>query len=642
MIKSDSGDQIIDANGTVWTVVGGISYENGVSDNGGNITDLVYVNDIIYANTSSSGWWTHVSGNWQYIGGQSPGETAIPPANQIIDANGTLWTVTNGNSYQNGVADGGGDIAELLYWDDGKMYAKTNSSGWYIYWFGWQQTSDPTGGASSASPAPSPQPTSTAGTSIPPASQIVDASGTVWTVTNGNSYQNGVADGGGDIAELLYWSDGKMYAKTNSSGWYIYWYGWHQTSDPTGGAPSASPSPAPAPAPAPSPSTAGPRYSVGPQNIGCSGVTLNPGDNIQNAVNTYGPNTVFCLNPGTYYQQQIAPQNGDQFIGLLGAVLDGQNTAWNAFGSSASNVVIKNLYITNYANGLQFGSINAEGSYWLIQSNEISYSSGAGVSVDYGTGTQVIANYIHHHNQEGYHMAGPSNVLFDSNEIAYNNYLQAIDWGWEAGGGKAADSTNLVMQYNYSHDNWGPGLWTDIDNMNTTYQYNLVENNMTGIQHEISYNAYIAYNVTYHNGLPGYCPGWLWCSEIEISASGGINQGQIEIVGNSVASIAVGNNYANGGNGISLIQQNRGSGAYGAWITQNVYVHNNTIDLSSGGAMGIVQDENDNSIFTSRNNLYDYNTYILGSNVYSFTYMNGWLTFSGWQSYGMDVHSTAW
>src|SRR6185437_9289216 len=145
------------------------------------------------------------------------------------------------------------------------------------------------------------------------------------------------------------------------------------------------PSPPSAATSTPVPSDIGPRQPVGPQaSIKCAGITLNPGDNIQNTVSANGPNTVFCLNPGTYAQQSVSPRDGNQFIGRKGAVLDGQNKVQYFLNSAANNIVVKNLVITNYANPLQEGAINSTGANWLIQNNEISFNRGVGIKVNNG------------------------------------------------------------------------------------------------------------------------------------------------------------------------------------------------------------------------------------------------------------------
>ena len=36
------------------------------------------------------------------------------------------------------------------------------------------------------------------------------------------------------------------------------------------------------------------------------------------------------------------------------------------------------------------------------------------------------------------------------------------------------------------------------------------------------------------------------------------------------------------GNGICAVMQNRGSGSYGTWTLTNVYIHDNTIQMTRG------------------------------------------------------------
>jgi len=66
-------DQIVDSNGTVWTVSNGYSYENGVPDGGGDITLLLFYNGNIYANTTYYGWWEYLSSGWSPVSGDPRG-----------------------------------------------------------------------------------------------------------------------------------------------------------------------------------------------------------------------------------------------------------------------------------------------------------------------------------------------------------------------------------------------------------------------------------------------------------------------------------------------------------------------------------------------------------------------------------------
>jgi hypothetical protein len=65
-------------------------------------------------------------------------------------------------------------------------------------------------------------------------------------------------------------------------------------------------------------------------------VSLNPGNNIQAAINAHPPGTVFYLSAGTYRGQNLSPQNGDQFYGVVGqTILNGSVvlSSWTRTGA---------------------------------------------------------------------------------------------------------------------------------------------------------------------------------------------------------------------------------------------------------------------------------------------------------------------
>ena len=408
-------------------------------------------------------------------------------------------------------------------------------------------------------------------------------------------------------------------------------------------APTSAPTPAPvpAPAPAPAPSTSvGPTGPVGPQStITCSGVAIAAGASIQNAVNASPSGTTFCLAAGTYAQQTISPKARDTFVGVVGTILDGQNAIPQSFVGSADSVTVKNLVIQNYNGGYQvaaFDSQNTNG--WLIQNLEIRYNASEGINV--GDNTKLQFCYIHHNGDSGFGNTGPTyaGVVIDSNEIAFQNYQDKFSPGDQAGGGKLWMSVGAVVTHNYSHDNHGTGLWSDTNNYKTTYAYNLVVNNWrSGIMHEISYDASIHDNVVMNNGSTLYCSNphaRPVCSDIAILNSGGVNGGLVEIYNNTVTS-----NGGIGNDAIGLIEQNRGTGNMSTYIVQNVYVHNNSIDMSNGGSTGGVTDTGNNAIFSTRNNRWNFNTYTLGTNSSSSLWWNnGQGGVSLWQSCGFDLN----
>jgi hypothetical protein len=253
-----------------------------------------------------------------------------------------------------------------------------------------------------------------------------------------------------------------------------------------------------------------------------------------------------------------------------------------AFLGSAVDVQISNLTIEKYANPAQFGALGGQTgpTRWIVKTVEVRWTHGAGVEL--GSGSSLSHSFIHNNGQLGVGMGG-TGCTVANNEISWNNYA-GYEVGWEAGGSKFWATTNLAVQSNYVHDNNGPGLWTDTDNVGTLYEGNTVTNNVnSGIQHEKSFSAIIRNNIVKGNGNhPG---GWLWNAQISVQ-----NSSNVEVYGNTVEVSA------GGGNGIAIINQNRGSGNMGAYVAANNKVHNNTVTyMSATGFSGIVDDTKGNS-----------------------------------------------
>jgi hypothetical protein len=296
-----------------------------------------------------------------------------------------------------------------------------------------------------------------------------------------------------------------------------------------------------------------------------------------------------------------------------------------AFTGSATGVTIAGLIIEKFANPAQAGAVAGDNtSSWTVDGNEVRFNHGIGIRT--GNAIKVTRNNVHDNGELGIGGNGDG-VLVDSNTIAQNN-VAGFDYGWEGGGTKFVKTRNLVLRNNYAHHNTGPGLWLDIDNIDFTIEGNTSEDNngtlaaAPGIMIEISYGGVIRNNTVRRNGLS--FPDWVWGSGILVSASGGSG---LEIYGNTVEDNA---------DGITLAQQTRGSGAYGAYLVQNVHVYDNKIKMSDG-LTGAAQDNGDTGIFTSRGNRFSNNTYYLGSGQYYWAWMNGERTETEWRSYGEDT-----
>jgi parallel beta-helix repeat protein len=289
-----------------------------------------------------------------------------------------------------------------------------------------------------------------------------------------------------------------------------------------------------------------------------------------------------------------------------------------AFEGTADNVTINGIRIEMYAGAGQQGAVNGKGrSGWIVINNEIAKNHGAGVTV--GPRAQVRQNYIQNNGQIGI-MGSGDDILIENNLIFHNNTAHFYPL-WEAGGVKLTNTNNLVVRGNYSLSNDGMGLWTDENNINTLYENNTTnDNTWMGIVHEISYRAVIRNNTVLRNCF-GY-PYWIAAAGILVAASS-----DVEVYGNYLDGNA---------GGIGGMQQNRGTGAYGLHLLQNLWVHHNTI-MNWAGWTGIAQDVGDTAVFTSRNNRFEHNTYKLNSKALPFTWMNQELDEFQWRAYGLDT-----
>jgi len=395
-----------------------------------------------------------------------------------------------------------------------------------------------------------------------------------------------------------------------------------------------------------------PRTSAAPPTTGCTGLAVTPAMDVQAVVNHAPPGATFCFAPGIYHIA-ITPKSGQVFDGGdQAAILDGENTRQHAFrGANTANVAVKGFVVRHYKTPLQQGAIQAFGTTgWTIAGNHITRNAASGVATD--TGAKVLHNRIDHNGQQGYTAHG-NNILYDSNEISYNNENLAVDASWEAGGGKAWATNHAVFRNNNVHHNGGNGFWDDTNNIHITYDHNIVAHNWgAGIYHEIGYDATITNNVVTNNGTStslggGEDNGWLWNAGIQLRSSGGLSSATpILISGNTVV-----NNY----NGIGLLDspaggcrnKNLDEGAYGPCRLQNILVKKNVITMNQGGT-GAVQDGSGDAVFTSRNVRFQENTYHVSGGAHPkddhaygwFAWKNTWPSWAGWKAFGNDTRGT--
>lgn len=282
-----------------------------------------------------------------------------------------------------------------------------------------------------------------------------------------------------------------------------------------------------------------------------------------------------------------------------------------AFTGAANSVSITNLIIEKYAGVAQTGAINGAGGgmWWSVGRNEIRYNHARGVTT--GNSMYIYNNNVHNNGQLGIG-GGGNNFTIQSNQISYNNYA-GYSYYWEAGGLKLSSAQNAMIEYNYSFSNGGPGLWNDINSQYITYNQNQTSANIeAGIMSELSTDITIRNNYIWNDGHNPSGSGIWWGAGIFVS-----NSSSVSIYSNDVSYCM---------NGIVGILANRGNAPNGQpYLLQNIDATSNKVTQSSGMAAGIAIEGTgfDNSVFTSWNNNFQNNTYVLSTPGANYFYWLG-------------------
>jgi parallel beta-helix repeat protein len=352
---------------------------------------------------------------------------------------------------------------------------------------------------------------------------------------------------------------------------------------------------------------------------------VSPGQSIQEVVDRLPEGSSILIATGIHVGQQVQPKSGMTFVGEEGAVLDGEGSTKYAFlrwpDDPSHEVTIRSLEIRNYIpEAPAHGAIHSPaGEGWVVEDNEVHHNGGAGINV--ADGSVVRANYIHHNERIGLKARGDG-VLIEDNEISFNNYNDANDPTFEAGGIKFGQSVGVVVRDNRIYDNHGYGIWADIGAMRTIYEGNVIERNLWGgIHHEISYDAVIRDNTIRDNG--------------HADSRGELRGAGIQIKGPNVQ--VFDNVLEANQSGIVLIENARGDGEHGPYDVANVAVFDNTI-INSGQSGG-VRFQGPETLFET--SLFERNEYLyddLDSSLWLWEGMA--MNWDEWRSAGNDLSGT--
>jgi hypothetical protein len=225
-------------------------------------------------------------------------------------------------------------------------------------------------------------------------------------------------------------------------------------------------------------------------------VDILPDTDIQAKINDHANGTVFCLRAGRHIPATayLDPKPGDVFVGEYGAVVDGRHLKKASFSSryAPKPIIIRNLTVENFVgNGIEGGD------GWTMEHNEVRSNGLDGVLL----GSVNRSNYVHHNNHGGMVSGfGQSGMVVENNEIAFNNTDSVRDE--PDAGGKMVAVQGMDYRHNWVHDNYGSGIYCDINCYGLNIHHNLVERNVkVGIELEISYDAEIHDNVLRDNGI---------------------------------------------------------------------------------------------------------------------------------------------
>jgi hypothetical protein len=212
--------QIADSAGAIWTVAANQAIlRNGAQAAGGWGSKILWTNATIYVLGNDRNWWRWSGAGWINVGASQPGGTStspdgtmVPPATQIADSAGAIWTVAANQAVLRDGTQAAGGWGSKILWTNATIYVLGTDRNWWRWTgAGWINVGAIQPGGTSTSPD---------GAMAPPATQIVDSVGAIWTVAaNQTILRNGVqaADG---IGSKLLWRNSTIYVLGTDDNWW--------------------------------------------------------------------------------------------------------------------------------------------------------------------------------------------------------------------------------------------------------------------------------------------------------------------------------------------------------------------------------------------------------------------------------------
>ena len=211
------------------------------------------------------------------------------------------------------------------------------------------------------------------------------------------------------------------------------------------------------------------------------------------------------------------------------------------------------------------------GSNWTVKNSTLAYAHGALISLKGGAiGHHIVNNQLLFGGQLGIHGVGRGSVI-SGNEIAHNNterYCPNARCGiGETGGIKITNASNVTVDSNYIHNNFGHGIHFDGNNSAITITNNRIYGNARmGIQYELSSDALIAHNRIIGNGYDVY-------EKVQNPSINILASSNVEVADNVISG---------GSSGINVVAYYREG--FDSTVS-GVYVHDNAIIRNEGAAL---------------------------------------------------------
>ncbi len=180
------------------------------------------------------------------------------------------------------------------------------------------------------------------------------------------------------------------------------------------------------------------------------------------------------LHPGTFMVDEtsnllhVAPPSGTN---MWTATVEAATRSQTLNVSNRSNLVFRGLVFEHAANCMNTsGAIVSGSSNILFESDQVLWNNWGGIGI-YGSNNVTVQYSIANHNGGvGFTAANTQYALFNYDESDYNNWrgAQGALYDWGMGGTKMLRMRNTTVQNHFSYRNQAQGLWFDTDNKNIT------------------------------------------------------------------------------------------------------------------------------------------------------------------------------